>query len=78
MVKSPAALAGLQPVHGRDPFRRRYDSGDYCGADFVPLVGAGEPRDRSRPGRLDGDQEAGGILLDGHSRTLRIFYWANF
>ena len=26
MVKSPAALAGMQPMHGRDPLRRRHDS----------------------------------------------------
>jgi hypothetical protein len=63
--EEPAALAGMQPVHRRHSLRCRYDSRHHCGADRVPLVGAGESRDRSRPGRLDGDQEAGGLLLSG-------------
>ena len=38
---------------------------NHCRADFVPLFGAGQSRDRSRSGRLDGDQEAGGLFLNG-------------
>ena len=58
-----AAVAGMQPLHGGDPLRCGDDSGDYRGADFVPVVGARQPRDRPRPGRVDGDQEAGRVFL---------------
>ena len=68
-----AALAGMQPVHGRHSLRCGDDSGHHCGADFVPLVGARQSRDRSRPGRLDGDQEAGGLLLNGSDSRLPAF-----
>ena len=43
---------------------------DHRGADLVPPLGARESRDRSRPGRLDGDQEARGLLLMAASAEL--------
>ncbi len=59
----PHAVARLQPLHRRHPVRRRHGAEDHRGAGFVPALRAREPRDRSRSGRLHGDQEARGILL---------------
>jgi 3'-phosphoadenosine 5'-phosphosulfate sulfotransferase (PAPS reductase)/FAD synthetase len=68
-----AALAGMQPMHRGDSFRCGYDSEDHCGAAFVPLLGARQSRDRSRPGRLDGAEEAGGLLSNGALTAVRAF-----
>ena len=59
----PDAVAGMHAVQRGDSFGGGYDSQDHSRAAGVPALGAGEPRDRSRRGRLHGDQEAGGILL---------------
>ncbi len=66
----PDAVAGLQPVHGRDPVGRRHGPEDHRGAGLVPPLGAREPGHRSRPGRLDGNQEARGVLLDARRRRI--------
>jgi sulfate adenylyltransferase subunit 2 len=69
-----AALAGMQPCTGAIRSDADDDSRHHCGADLVPLFGARQPRDRSRPGRLDGDEEAGGLFLNGeHSHSSAIF-----
>src|SRR5262249_947744 len=57
------AVAGLHLLHGRDPVGSGYAAENYRGADFIPPLGARESRDRSRPGRVDGDQEARGLFL---------------
>ena len=66
MVDVPHAVAGLHALHGRHPFRRRHRPQNHRRDDAVPPFRAREPRHRPRPGRLDGNEEAGGILLDGH------------
>ncbi len=78
MVKIAPALAGMQPLHRRHPLRCRDHSGHHRGADFVPFVGARQPRHRSRPGRLDGDQEAGGLLLNVRLLPLPAFSITEF
>ncbi len=67
-----AAFAWMQSVHGRYSLRCGDDSGDYLGADFIPVLRARESRYRPRPGRLNGDQEAGGILLNGYGCDTHI------
>ena len=59
----PHALARLLAVHGRHPLRRRHGAEDHRGADRDAAVRAPAPHHRSRPGRLDGAEEARGILL---------------
>ena len=59
----PHAIARLQPLHRRHPVRRRHDSEDHRRAGVIPQIGTRESRDRSRPGRLHGDQETGRIFL---------------
>ena len=60
----PHALAGLLALHRRGPLRRRYRAEDHRRAGRRPAFRAPAARHRPRPGRLDGDQEARGILLD--------------
>ena len=59
----PDALARLQPLHGRDPLRSRYHRENHRRDEAGAALRAGESRDRSRSGRLDGDQEARGVFL---------------
>ena len=66
----PHAIARLLTVHRRGPIRRRYSAEDHRGVGRRPPLGAAAARHRSRPGRLDGDQEARGLLL--MSDLLRI------
>ena len=65
MVKSPPAFAGMQSVHWSDSLRRRHHPRHHRGAAFVSIVGARQSRHRSRPGRVHGIEEAGGIFLNG-------------
>ena len=67
----PSAFTGLQPVHGGHPLRCGDDSGHYRRADLVSLVRTRQSRNRSRSGRFDGSQEAGGLLLDGDADPPR-------
>ena len=78
MVKSRLRSLGCSPCTGAIRSDAETIPDDYCGADFVPLVGARQSRDRSRPGRLDGDQEAGGVLLNGRCRRLPLFQLTSF
>src|SRR5581483_7832440 len=50
-------------MHGRDPIGCRYAAENHRRAGFVPAQRARESRDRSRSGRLHGNQEARGIFL---------------
>src|SRR4029077_12787614 len=59
----PDAFAGVHLLHGCYPVGRRYGAEDHRGDDALPPLGAGKPRDRSRPGRLHGTEEAGRIFL---------------
>jgi small GTP-binding protein len=59
----PDALARLQPLHRRDSFRRRHHREDHRRNEAGAPLRAREPRDRSRSGRLHGDQEARGLLF---------------
>ena len=68
------ALARMQPLHRRHSLQCGDHSGHHRGAAFVPFVGTRQPRHRSRPGRLDGDQEAGGILLDAGSHRSQLLH----
>ena len=51
----PDALAGVHLLHRGRAQRRRYGPQDYRGTAGGPPLGAGEPRHRLRPGRVDGD-----------------------
>src|SRR4051812_18689671 len=59
----PDAVAGLLALHRRDSIRSRHGPQDHRRADRHAPVRAAAPHHRPRPGRLDGDQEAGGLLL---------------
>src|SRR4029077_4331212 len=59
----PDAFARLRAVHRRDSFGRRHLAEDYRRDDFVQALGTRKSRHRSRRRRLDGNQEARGILL---------------
>ncbi len=56
-------VARMRAVHGSDSLHGRHRAENYRGDDFVPPLGARKPRHRPRRGRLDGDQEARGLLL---------------
>src|SRR5579862_1239019 len=53
----------MQPLHRRHPLRRRHAAENHRRARLLPPQRTREPRDRSRPGRLHGNQETRGILL---------------
>ena len=59
----PHAVARLQPVHRRDSLGSRHGAEDHRRDDAGAALGTREPRDRPRPGRVDGDQEAGRLFL---------------
>src|ERR1019366_4335875 len=59
----PHALAGLHLLHRRHPLRGRHAAQNHRRDDSVPPQRAREPRHRSRPGRLHGNQEARGLFL---------------
>ena len=66
----PHAVARLLAVHRRGPIRRRHGAEDHRGADRHEALRAPAARHRPRPGRLDGAEEARGLLL--MSGLLRI------
>src|SRR5436190_3566292 len=66
----PDAVAGLLALHRRDSIRRRHGPQDHRRTDRHAPVGAAAPHHRSRPGRIDGAEEAGRLLL--MSGLLRI------
>src|SRR5258705_568000 len=66
----PDALARLLAVHGRDSIGRGHGAEDHRGADRDAAVRAPAAHHRSRPGRIDGAQEARRLLL--MSGLLRI------
>src|SRR5205807_7024939 len=53
----------LLSPHGRDRVGGRHDRGDRRGDAVGADLGAAGTGDRPRPGRLDGEEEAGGVLL---------------
>src|SRR5260221_5231408 len=59
-------------MHRRDPLRCRYRAQDHRRADRDAPIRAAASRDRSRPGQLDGAQEARGLLLMAAGGLLRI------
>src|SRR5271154_760681 len=63
MGQMPTALAWLQPLHGGHPQRRRHRPQDHRRAHGGAELRAREPHYRPRPGWVDGDQEARGLLL---------------
>src|SRR5438552_3082496 len=66
----PDALARLLTVHRRDQVRRRHGAEDHRGAHRDAAVGAAAAHHRSRPGWIDGAEEAGRLFL--MSGLLRI------
>ena len=66
----PHALARLLALHRRRALRGGHGRQDHRRARHGQAVGAAAPRHRPRPGRLDGSQEARGLLL--MSGLLRI------
>src|SRR6478736_988211 len=66
----PDAIAWLLAVHRRDSIGRRYGAEDHRGTDRHAPVRAAAAHHRSRPGRLDGAEETGRLLL--MSGLLRI------
>src|SRR5262249_19381588 len=75
----PNAFTRLRALHGRNSLRRRHSAEDHRRDDFVSSFRARKPRYRSRRRRLDGDQEARGLLLmislthDSRPRTFDEF-----
>ena len=63
MVMCRMRSLGCSPCTGAIRSDCRHGAEDHRGDDAVPPLRAREPRDRSRPGRLDGDEEARGIFL---------------
>ena len=59
----PHALAGLHLLHRRHPLRGRHPAQNHRRDDSVPPQRTREPRHRSRPGRLHGNQKARGLFL---------------
>ena len=59
----PHAIARLLAVHRRRPLGRRHRAEDHRGTDRDAALGAAAARHRSRPGRIDGAEEARGLLL---------------
>src|SRR6266702_2335113 len=59
-------------MHWRHQVHGRHGPEDHRGNEAVPAVGARKPRDRPRPGRVDGDQEARGLFLTGSEELLRL------
>src|SRR5262244_2655184 len=59
----PHEVTWLCAMHGSNSIQCRYGSKNYRGDDLVPPLGAREPDDRSRRGRLDGVEETGRIFL---------------
>src|SRR5690242_13131123 len=59
-------------MHRRHQVHGRHGPENHRGNEAVPAVRAGEPRDRPRPGRVDGDQEARGLFLNGGEELLRL------
>src|SRR5579863_9314718 len=74
----PHALAWMRAVHGRDSLDGRYRPQNYRRDDFVPALGARKPRDRSRRGRLDGNQEARGIFLMSLAANQEVWGFESF
>ena len=66
----PHAIARLLALHRRDQVRRRHRPEDHRRADRDQALRAPAPHHRPRPGRIDGAQEARGLLL--MSGLLRI------
>jgi hypothetical protein len=63
MVKCRLRSLGCSPCTGAIRSDADTIPEDHRRAAQLPLLGARQPRHRPRPGRLDGDQEAGGLLL---------------
>src|SRR5215813_12876120 len=59
-------------MHWRDRIGCGHGGQDFGGTAAVPTFRARKPRDRPRPGRIDGIEEAGGLLLmTAHGTELR-------
>src|SRR5271169_3751020 len=72
------ALARVRAVHRRDSLHRRHGGENYRGDDFVPALGARKPRHRPRRRRLDGNQEARGLLLMSLAANQEVWGFESF
>ena len=67
----PLPHARVLPAHRRGPFARHHAAGDHRRDDRGEQLGAARAAHRSRRGRLDGDQEARGLLLMSAAPTTK-------